>query len=78
VRLQPRFASIPLPDLPVVASSDAHCPDEVGRCVTVLQVAEPSFDELRLALRGAAGRALHALSLPAAVRQWLARGEADA
>jgi PHP family Zn ribbon phosphoesterase len=37
--------------LPVVASSDAHFLSEVGRCFTVLEMAEATFEELSLALR---------------------------
>jgi len=41
---------------PLVRGSDAHRPDEVGRASTRLRMAEPGFEELRLALRGEGGR----------------------
>ena len=42
--------------LPLLCSSDGHCPEEVGAGCTVLEAEEPSFAELALALRGAGGR----------------------
>jgi predicted metal-dependent phosphoesterase TrpH len=42
--------------LPVIASSDAHCVDDVGSVRSRLRLREPSFDELALALRGSGGR----------------------
>jgi hypothetical protein len=42
--------------LPLVASSDSHFLDDVGSSWTVLEVEEPSFAELALALKGAGGR----------------------
>ncbi|MCX7806360.1 MAG: histidinol-phosphatase, partial [Planctomycetota bacterium] len=42
--------------LPVIASSDAHFPADVGSPRTSLKAREPSFRELSLALRGIGGR----------------------
>ncbi len=42
----------------LVAGSDAHAPEEIGAAVTLAQMAEPSFDELRLALSGREGRSI--------------------
>jgi predicted metal-dependent phosphoesterase TrpH len=46
----------PLGDLPVVRSSDAHFPEEIGRAVTAFLVAEATVAEIRLALRRERGR----------------------
>ncbi len=43
---------------PLVRSSDAHRPEEVGRAWSRLRVEEASFEELKLALRGEKGRLL--------------------
>jgi PHP family Zn ribbon phosphoesterase len=42
--------------LPLLSSSDGHCPEEVGAGCTLLEAEEPSFVELALALRGQGGR----------------------
>jgi PHP family Zn ribbon phosphoesterase len=42
--------------LPLLCSSDGHCPEEVGAGRTVLETEEPTFAELAMALRGAGGR----------------------
>jgi PHP family Zn ribbon phosphoesterase len=47
---------VPGTRLPLIHSSDAHRPEEIGRASTGLILAEPSFDELRLAFRGVRGR----------------------
>jgi len=47
------FASL---GLPVIASSDAHSPSDVGTRCTVFEMLGGSFGELVLALRGAMGR----------------------
>lgn len=39
-----------------VKNSDAHFVDQIGETCTVYRLAEPSFDELRKALRGEEGR----------------------
>ena len=44
--------------LPIVHSSDAHYPADIGAARTTLTVAEPSFTELVQALRGEAGRSV--------------------
>ncbi|MDR0667574.1 MAG: PHP domain-containing protein [Prevotellaceae bacterium] len=44
----------PLPAQPpgaLIWSSDAHCPDEIGRASTELRMKEPSFKELKYALQ---------------------------
>jgi len=42
--------------IPRVVSSDAHFPEDIGSAYTVLLMAEPTLEELRLALRGERGR----------------------
>ena len=42
------FASL---GLPLVSSSDSHYLDDIGSAHTALEIAEPTFEELRLALR---------------------------
>jgi predicted metal-dependent phosphoesterase TrpH len=42
--------------LPLLCSSDGHSPEEVGAGCTALELEEPGFAELALALRGAGGR----------------------
>ncbi|MBM3300137.1 MAG: hypothetical protein FJY85_09300, partial [Deltaproteobacteria bacterium] len=41
---------------PLIASSDAHYPDDVGAVYTLARMAEPSFEELAKALAGKDGR----------------------
>jgi PHP family Zn ribbon phosphoesterase len=40
----------------VIRSSDAHLPGEVGTAYTELELEEPTYDELIMALRGESGR----------------------
>jgi PHP family Zn ribbon phosphoesterase len=50
-------AKIPgLEALPLITSSDAHFVEDIGRGFTRMRLAEPNFEEIRLALRGARGR----------------------
>jgi len=42
--------------LPLVSSSDGHFLEDIGSGFTVLEVREPVWDEIALALRGAEGR----------------------
>lgn len=42
--------------LPLLCSSDGHFPGEIGSGFTVLEVREPTFEELAMALRGQDGR----------------------
>ena len=44
------------PVLPLIQSSDAHRPEEIGRCRTELLIGAPCIDEIRKALRGEDGR----------------------
>lgn len=44
--------------LPIIASSDAHYPGDIGRCRTGFLLEAPTFEELRLALAGACGRSV--------------------
>ena len=44
--------------LPLLSASDAHSLEEIGDGATDLEVREPSFSELALALRGVKGRRL--------------------
>jgi PHP family Zn ribbon phosphoesterase len=58
-RLTPAEACDRFPEMrswPLLRGSDAHRPEEVGRVWTKLRMAKPSFEELRLALRGEMGR----------------------
>jgi PHP family Zn ribbon phosphoesterase len=41
---------------PLISSSDAHVPENIGMKVTNFYLAEPSFSELSMALRGENGR----------------------
>jgi 3',5'-nucleoside bisphosphate phosphatase len=45
-------------DYPIVSSSDAHRLDEIGSALTLMRMARPNFEELRLALGGLEGRAI--------------------
>lgn len=49
-----------LPDLPLVTSSDAHRPADIGRVWTVFVMHAPTFAELRLALAGRGRRGIEA------------------
>ncbi len=49
-------AACELPAVSVVASSDAHCLDEIGRRKTLFDMREPTFEELALAFQGGRGR----------------------
>jgi PHP family Zn ribbon phosphoesterase len=51
-----RAADFQAAGLPLLSSSDGHCPEEVGAGCTLLEAEEPSFAELALALRGHGGR----------------------
>jgi 3',5'-nucleoside bisphosphate phosphatase len=42
--------------LPVIRSSDAHVPEDIGRCSTSFFIETPCVDEIRLALRAESGR----------------------
>jgi len=42
--------------VPLLRNSDAHDPDDVGRVTTRIRMAHRTFDELKMALRGEAGR----------------------
>ena len=44
--------------LPLIASSDAHRPEEVGSGRTIFLMAEAALDEIRLAFRNQEGRRL--------------------
>ena len=44
--------------LTCITASDAHFPGEIGRANTILRLAAPTVPELRMALRGADGRAV--------------------
>jgi 3',5'-nucleoside bisphosphate phosphatase len=45
-----------LQGLPVITSSDAHFPDDIGRCCTSFFIKAPSLDEIRMALQNKSGR----------------------
>lgn len=44
------------PEITLVKFSDAHYPEDLGRTYTIFEMEEPSFAELRKALKGEAGR----------------------
>jgi PHP family Zn ribbon phosphoesterase len=43
-------------NFPCISSSDAHFPDDIGKVKTVFTLAAPTFEEIRLALKGKHGR----------------------
>jgi PHP family Zn ribbon phosphoesterase len=43
-------------NFPCISSSDAHFLDDIGKIKTVLTLAAPTFEEIRLALQGQDGR----------------------
>jgi PHP family Zn ribbon phosphoesterase len=43
-------------NLPCISSSDAHFPKDIGKSKTVFVLAEPTLEEIRMALRGKHGR----------------------
>ncbi|MCK5548747.1 MAG: histidinol-phosphatase, partial [Thermoplasmata archaeon] len=43
-------------NFPIVTSSDAHYPDDIGRSATCFFIKETSIEELRKALKGKDGR----------------------
>ncbi len=45
-----------LADKTFIRSSDAHYVEDIGRCHTLFQLREPSFDEIKLALHNRDGR----------------------
>jgi len=54
-RITPSQAMKQLPDIkrfPFIVSSDAHFPDDIGKVITRFFMAEPTIDEIRLALSG--------------------------
>jgi hypothetical protein len=51
-----RAAAFACHGLPLVSSSDAHFPDDIGTGFTILEVEGPGFDELARALRRRGGR----------------------
>ncbi len=53
-----RGAFAPRDEFPLLCSSDAHEPKDVGRAVTFMLLAEPTLAELRRALAGEDGRAI--------------------
>jgi PHP family Zn ribbon phosphoesterase len=51
-----RAAAFACHGMPLVSSSDAHFPDDLGAGLTVLEVEQPGFDELSHAIAGRLGR----------------------
>ncbi|HCY41194.1 MAG TPA: histidinol-phosphatase [Prolixibacteraceae bacterium] len=45
-----------IPEITLVKFSDAHYPEDLGKTYTLFEMEEPSFEELRKALKGEAGR----------------------
>lgn len=45
-------------DYTLVTSSDAHYPEDIGAAYTLARIAEPTFEELGMALAGKDGRAI--------------------
>jgi len=57
IPLETACDSIPgIKDFPCVTSSDAHCPDDIGRAWTSFLLAAPTVEEIRLVLKGEKGR----------------------
>ena len=50
-----------LPNLPIVAFSDAHFLNQIGTTHTIFKMMCPSFEELRLAIHGEGGRSIYQL-----------------
>ncbi|MCJ7773115.1 MAG: endonuclease Q family protein, partial [Desulfobacterales bacterium] len=46
--------------MPVIKSSDAHSPESIGRSYTNFLIDIPTFNEIRLALKGENGRNVEA------------------
>jgi len=46
--------------LPIIKSSDAHSPQDIGKSVTEFIMLAPTFEELRLAIKGVDGRKVNA------------------
>jgi len=44
---------------PCVTSSDAHVLEDIGRAITLLRMAEPTFEEVTKAIRGSEGREIY-------------------
>jgi hypothetical protein len=55
VRQSGTFAD-PSLSIPRIVSSDAHSLEDIGSAYTVFLMAQPTLEELRLALRGQEGR----------------------
>ncbi|RPJ17916.1 MAG: PHP domain-containing protein [Desulfobacteraceae bacterium] len=54
-RITPSEAMKQIPDIkrsPLIVSSDAHFPDDIGKATTSFFMAEPTMDEIRMALTG--------------------------
>ena len=52
-RMEPSQAMKQMPDIkrfPFIVSSDAHFPDDIGKAITTFFIAEPTIEEIRLAL----------------------------
>ena len=43
-------------NFPCISSSDAHFPDDIGKAKTIFALSAPTFEEIRLALKGKEGR----------------------
>jgi PHP family Zn ribbon phosphoesterase len=57
--VDPRSARSAVPEIglrPLIASSDAHCLDDIGGATTLFHLEAPTLNEFRLALAGKAGR----------------------
>lgn len=64
-RMAPSEAIKQMPDIkkfPFIVSSDAHFPADIGKAVTRFFMAEPTIDEIRLALTGKDGRMIEVSS----------------
>jgi len=58
-RIEPSEAMKQMPDIkrfPFIVSSDAHFPYDIGKVVTKFFLAEPTIEEIRLAMTGKNGR----------------------
>jgi 3',5'-nucleoside bisphosphate phosphatase len=51
-----RIEEIQVQDIPLISGSDSHSPEQIACSCTVLQLAEPCFAELALAIQGLGSR----------------------
>ena len=50
-------------DYPIIVNSDAHVPEQIGSSYTVMQLQEPSFNEVKMALKNETGRRIISITI---------------